>query len=181
MSVRFVAVVAMGALAITACRDISGFSTHGDRYQGAVIDGDFVRAGVDAGTMLCLTLDTDHLEDGPGNLWTSDGRFAMAALRPIPQLWHDPLSTLSFGEGRLRNLVYVVGATAPFADGDGDDVFVVISLMQSGGVEVRLLRGAPGSSGAATPDASDGGASGSSQIDNVFAVFTLSRQPGPCQ
>lgn len=183
MNVRFAAVVAgvAGALAIAACRDISGFSTHGDRYQGAVIDGDFVRAGVDAGTTLCLTLDTDELEDGPGNIWTSDGRFTMAALRPIPQLWRDPLSTFSFGEGRLKNLIYVVSATTPFVDGDGNDVFAVLSLMQSGDVEVRLLRGAPGGSGAVAPDASDAGASGSSPIDNVFAVFTLSRQPGPCQ
>jgi hypothetical protein len=174
---RFVAVVA--ALAVAACRDISGFSTHGDRFEGAVVDGDFVRTGVDAGTTLCLTLDTDHLEDGPGNLWTSDGRFAMTPLRPIPQLWHDPLSTLSFGEGRLRNLLYVVAATMPYGDGDGNDVLAVVSLMQSGGVEVRLLRGAPGSL-AVAPDVSDAGASGSSPIENVFAVFTLSRQPGPC-
>jgi hypothetical protein len=180
MNVRLAA-AAIGALAITACRDISSFSTHGDRFQGAVIDGDFVRTGIDAGTTLCLTLDTDHVEDGPGNIWTSDGRFAMAALRPIPQLWHDPLSTVSFGEGRLRNLIYVAAATAPFGDGDGDDAFVVVSLMQSGGIEVRLLRGAPGGPVAAASDASDAGASGSSQIDNVFAVFTLSRQPGPCQ
>jgi hypothetical protein len=173
-------VAAATALAVAACRDISGFSTRGDRFEGAVIDGDFVRTGVDAGTTLCLTLDTDRLEDGPGNLWTSDGRFAMAPLRPIPQLWHDPLSTLSFGEGRLRNLVYVVSATTPYGDGDGNDVFAVVSLMQAGGVEVRLLRGAPGGLTVA-PDASDAGASGSSPIENVFAVFTLSRQPGPCQ
>jgi hypothetical protein len=180
MTVRAALVVAVGAVALAACRDISGFSTHGDRYQGPVIDGQFVRVGVDAGTTLCLTIDTDHLEDGPGDLWTSDGRFAMAALRPIPQIWHDPLSTLSFGEGRLKNLVYVVGATTPFGDSDGNDVFAVVSLMQSGDVEVRLLRGAPPVL-AATSDASEADAGASSQVENIFAVFTLSRQPGPCQ
>jgi hypothetical protein len=180
MTVRGVLVLVIGALALAACRDISGFSTHGDRYQGAVVDGEFVRAGVDAGTTLCLTIDTDHLEDGPGDLWTSDGRFAMAPLRPIPQIWHDPLSTLTFGEGRLKNLIYVVGATAPFDDGDGNDVLTVVSLMQSGDVEVRMLRGAPPIAGA-SGDASETGASEGPQIQNVFAVFTLSRQPGPCQ
>lgn len=180
MTVRAALAVAVVGIALVACRDISGFSTHGDRYEGAVVAGQFVRVGVDAGTTLCLTIDTDHLEDGPGDLWTSDGRFAMAALRPIPQIWHDPLSTLSFGDGRLKNLVYVVAATTPFADGDGNDVFAVVSLMQSGDVEVRLLRGAPPVP-TATGDASQLDAGASPPIENVFAVFTLSRQPGPCQ
>lgn len=180
MNVRATLAIAIGASAFAACRDISGFSTHGNRYQGAVVDGSFVRAGVDAGTTLCLTIDTDHLEDGPGNLWTSDGRFTMAPLRPIPQIWYDPLSTLSFGEGRLRNLVYVVGATTPFSDGAGNDVFAVLSLMQSGDVEARLLRSAPPVPSTAG-DASDAGDSDGGQVENVFAVFTLSRQPGPCQ
>ena len=65
-------------------------------------------------------------------------------MRPIPQIWQDPLSTLNFGEGRLKNLVYVATASTPFADGNGNDVFVVVSLMQSGDIEVRILRGAPG-------------------------------------
>lgn len=179
MTARSSLAAAALALALTGCRDISGFSTHGDRFQGPVVDGEFVRAGVDAGTTLCLTIDTDHLEDGPGALWTSDGRFTMAALRPIPQIWHDPLSTLSFGEGRLKNLVYVVGASTPFADGDGNDVFTVVSLMQSGDIEVRMLRGAPPAAGA-VGDASETGANEGPQVENVFAVFTLSRQPGPC-
>lgn len=153
-------------LAVTACRDLSGFSTtDGDRYQGAVVNAGFVLAGMDKDTQACVTLDTDHLQDQPGTIATSDGMFPHVALRPIPQIWHDPLSTLTFGEGRLKNLVYV----AKSADGD---VFVVISLMQSGDVEVRLLRGAPGIS----PDGSANGASGG----NLFAVFSLSREQGPC-
>jgi hypothetical protein len=113
---------------------------------------------------MCLTLDADHLQDAPGALSTDDGSFSRSALRPIPQIWHDPLSTLSFGEGRIKNLVYVATSIT------GDDVFVVVSLMQSGGVEVRLLRGAPG----LPADA------GSSAGGNLFAVFDLSRKSGPC-
>jgi hypothetical protein len=166
------ALLALGLLLWPAgCRDLSSFSTGPDRFEGAVVQGDFVRAGVAASTTLCLTLDTDHLQDGPGALSTSDGRFHAAALRPIPQIWHDPLSTLSFGEGRLKNLVYVATASTPFADGNGNDVLAVVSLMQSGDVEVRLLRGAPGL-------AADGGAPASG--GNLFAVFDLVRQPGPC-
>jgi hypothetical protein len=137
-----------------------------------VVGASFVLAGVDAGTNMCLTLDTQHLQDAPGTLSTSDGRFQTVPLRPIPQLWQDPLSTLTFGEGRLKNLIYVVTASTPYADGNGSDAFVVISLMQSGEIEVRLLRGAPGLT------AADGG--GSPLGGNVFAVFDLARQDTPC-
>jgi hypothetical protein len=164
-------VVALGMAA--GCSDLSSFDTSGNSsYQGAIIAADFVRAGIDGSTQLCMTFDTNHLQDGPGDISTSDGRFHTAGLRPIPQIWHDPLSTLSFGEGRLKNLLYVVGATSPFADGNGNDVFAVVSLMQSGNVEVRLLRGAPGLAPDGGPTTGPGG--------NLFAVFSLTRTSGPC-
>ncbi|HLK40721.1 MAG TPA: hypothetical protein VKU41_28405, partial [Polyangiaceae bacterium] len=82
------AVFALVAVAAaSACRDLSSFSTGGDRFEGAIVSGDFVRAGVDATTNLCLTIDTDHLQDAPGALSTSDGRFHVVSLRPIPQIW----------------------------------------------------------------------------------------------
>ncbi len=169
--------VALGwsLVACVGCRDLSGFSTGGDRFEGAVVQGDFVRAGVGPLTNLCLSLDTDHLQDAPGAISTDDGLLHAAALRVIPQIWHDPLSTLSFGEGRLKNLVYVVEASVPFADGTDGSVLVVISLMQSGHIEVRLLRGAPGLTQATTDSGSPSAPAG-----NVFAVFDLTRQSGPC-
>jgi hypothetical protein len=147
-------------LASPACRDLTRFSTtSADRFEGNVIASDFVRAGVDDSTRLCLALDTDHLQDTPGTLSTSDGRLRDAPLRPIPQLWHDALSTFDFGAGRVKNLIYVA---APNGDaGETNDVLVFVSLMDSGSIEVRLLRGAP-----PTPA--------------LFAVFTLDRQSGPC-
>lgn len=152
---------------LASCRDLSGFSTtDGDRYENKVVSAPFVLAGLQPDTSLCLTLDTDHLQDTPGAISTDDGMFQKAPLRPIPQIWHDPLSTLSFGEGRLKNLIYVATPTA------GDDVFVVVSLMQSGDIEVRLLRGAPG-----LP--TDAGATQSAG-QNLFAVFDLTRKEGPC-
>jgi hypothetical protein len=166
------AALALALPAIAGCRDLSSFSTAGGSFEGQVVQADFVRAGVDATARLCLTLDTDHLQDAPGTLSTSDGRFQMVAMRPIPQLWQDPLSTLTFGEGRVKNLVYVVAATTPYADGNGNDAFIVVSLMQSGDVEVRLLRGAPGLMGDGGGAAASGG--------NVFAVFDLTRQQTPC-
>jgi hypothetical protein len=72
----------------------------------------------------------------------------------------------------VKNLVYVITASSPFDAGDGNDVFAVVSLMQSGHVEVRLLRGAPAAVGDAAVPASAG--------ETLFAVFDLSHQPGPC-
>jgi hypothetical protein len=158
-------------LGCIGCRDLSSFTTGGDRYEGAVVQGDFVRAGVGALTTLCLSLDTDHLQDAPGAISTSDGRFSESPLRSIPQIWHDPLSTLSFGDGRLKNLVYAAGTSTPYGDGLGEYVVVVVSLMQSGDVEVRLIRGAPGIAS---------GDSGPTSGGNVFAVFDLTRKTGPC-
>ena len=90
---------------------------------------------------MCLVLDASRLQDAPGTISSSDGRFRSTALRPIPQIWHDSLATLSFGEGRIQNLVYVV---TPLVDADAfGDVVAVVSLMQTGSVEVRLFRGAP--------------------------------------
>ena len=137
-----------------------------------MVQATFVLAGMDPSTTLCMTIDTNHLQDGPGALSTSDGRFASAPLRPIPQIWQDPLSTFTFGEGRLKNLMYVASASTPFTDGNGNDVFVVVSLMQSGGIEIRLLRGAPGLGVDGGTSATTGG--------NLFAIFDLTRQTGPC-
>jgi hypothetical protein len=162
--------------ALAGCRDLSGFTTNGDSYQGAVVDAPFVLAGIDGGTTsLCLTINTDHLQDSPGALSTSDGRFHASALRSIPQIWQDPLSTFQFGEGRLKNLMYMVRATTPYTDGEGNDVLAVVSLMQAGDIEVRLIRSAPdvGADGGVLS-----GTSGTTQ--NVFAIFDLNRQTGPC-
>ena len=157
-------------VAVAGCRDLSGFSTtDGESYQGVVVGAGFVLAGMAANTKLCLTIDADHLQDTPGAISTSDGTFSKTPLRPIPQIWHDPLSTLSFGEGRVKNLVYVSTWSAR------SDVFVVVPLMQSGDIEVRLLRSAPN----LVTGSPDGGGSAPPQ-DNLFAVFSLQRHEGAC-
>jgi hypothetical protein len=149
------------------CRDTAGFSTGSGHYEGAVVSGSFVRAGIADGTRACVTLDADHFQDAPGSIWTNDGRFEATPLRPIPQIWHDPLSTLAFGEGRTKNLVYIATPVRDAGD-TGSDVMAIISLMQSGSIEVRLVRGAP------DPDGGDVGS------DDIFAIFDLASTPGPC-
>lgn len=127
---------------------------------------DFVLSGVSTSAQFCLLLNADHLQDAPGNITTSDGMFRNAALRPIPQLWHDPLSTFNFGEGRIQNLLYIATPAT------GSDVTVVLSLMDGGGVEARLVRGAP--------PAVSADASSTPTPTNLFAVFTLTLQQGVC-
>lgn len=165
--------IAAGGLVATTmgCRDVTRFSTRGDHYEGEVARGSFVRAGVVEGAKMCVTLDAEHLQDAPGTISTSDGRFKGAKLRPIPQIWHDPLSTLSFGDGRVQNLVYVVSPVAPA--GDTQDVMAFLSLMDEGGIEVRLVRGAP---------QGDAGAVGATPAPSppLFGVFALDRRDGTC-
>ncbi|MEO6419951.1 MAG: hypothetical protein ABIP39_11115, partial [Polyangiaceae bacterium] len=114
--------IGITCLSLFGCRDLAHFSTGDDHYEGTVVAGNFVRAGIPDDLRLCVTLDADKLQDAPGAVSSSDGRFSQTALRPIPQIWHDPLSTLAFGEGRVKNLVYMA---APSADaGDPADVTV---------------------------------------------------------
>jgi hypothetical protein len=153
-----------------ACHDISSFSTaSGGSYEGPIASASFVRAGLGMSRM-CLTIDTNHLQDAPGTLSTTDGLFHQTPLRSIPQIWQDPLSTLSFGEGRIQNAIYVARGN-PVDRGEAGDVFVVVSFMDSGSIEVRLLRGAP-----AAPDSgtSPGGP------PSLFGVFTLNRASVAC-
>ncbi len=173
MRIALAAVLASLSLPVIAgCRDPSRFSTRGNHFEGDVVKGNFVRAGVDPEARMCLTVDTDHLQDAPGFITTSDGRFQQAQLRPIPQIWHDPLSTLSFGEGREQNLVYAASPLPGDAgEAEAQDVLVVVSLMQAEHVEVRLLRGAP---------QTDAGALPAGVATPLFGVFKLERQHGSC-
>jgi len=171
---------ALWALAFaSACQDLSSYSTTSKKqYVGCVEAADFVLAGVSPTMQMCMTLDATQLQTSPGTLTSSDGRFQATPMRPIPQLWNDPLSTFNFGEGRTKNLIYMATPSAqPEAGeaGGGADITVVLSLMESGDVEARLVRGAPP---VATTSAVDASASG--PASNVFAVFPLALQKGGC-
>lgn len=165
----------LGSLVLTlvssaGCKSVTRFSSKpGDHFEGDVVKGSFVRAGIADNARMCVILDANHLQDQPGTLSTSDGRFKGTPLRPIPQIWHDPLSTLSFGDGRVQNLVYVATPATPA--GDTQDVMIFMSLMDEGGIEVRVVRGAP---------QVDGGAPPATEAAPVFGVFTLDRRDGAC-
>lgn len=160
--------LACGASAIS-CSDLSRFSTTaGESYCGIVTGGSFVRSpGLAEGTKMRLQLDTDAMQSQPGHLWTGElspgERMQGAELRAIEQLEHDLLSDLTFGEGVVKSSVAVVelGHT---------EVVAVISLMQSGGVDVRLMRG----------DGRSVYADGTPKPPQIFGVFHLSKEAGDC-
>jgi hypothetical protein len=172
----FVVVVSAALSSVVGCRDASRFSNRGDHFEGDVVKGSFVRAGVTEDARMCVTLDAEHLQDTPGTITTSDDRFRNTPLRPIPQIWHDPLSTLSFGDGRKQNLVYV--ATPRPTATDTSDVMIFLSLMDEGGLEVRVLRGAPQSE-AGAPQADAAAPAAPSPVP-IFGIFTLERREGTC-
>ncbi len=149
------------------CADNARWSSEpGESWCGTVTAASFVRAGIPEGTKLRLVLDADRLQTAPGQIWTSGftsgEKFTAARCEVIPQMLHDPLSTLNFGEGRVKN------ALAVAAELGATQVFVVLSLLQSGEVEVRILRGAGTST--STPI----------QPPQLFGVFRLTREKGDC-
>ncbi len=155
------------ALSTAGCKDITRFGTGpGESYCGQIVPGGFVRQGFAPGVRLRLHLDPDLIQHAPGDLATDDGLFEDAPLRPIPQLAHDSLSTMNFGEGRVRNLFFGAQPTR------GATAHVIVSLLENENVEVRILRGAPPTETEAV-SASWYGA-------ELFGVFPLARQQGTC-
>ena len=113
-------------------------------------------------TVIVGTLATDDATDG---LCADESRPLLddAPLRVIPELDHDPLSTLEFGEGREYNLFGWVDTTCL------NTLLAVVSLMRNGDVEVRLLKPAalppPNANAARRPG---------------FALFHLTRRDEGC-
>lgn len=158
-ALRYASVLILGATMLS-CQELSNYKNDGDHYEGLITQGTFVRTGFGDAVRMCLTLDTDKLQQEPGELRTSDGSFKTgSALRAVPQAFHDPVSTFTFGQGREKNYMYFT------RHADGSDALAVLSLMKGGDLEVRVMRGAPG---------------GSSTVPQLFGVFPLKREPGAC-
>jgi hypothetical protein len=161
---------------LAGCKDIDRFSTDPDEsYCGKIVSASIVRRSFPGAMCMRLTFDARSVTEEPGMLWTDDGMFANTPLRPIPELSHDPLLTFTFGEGREKNLLF---AADPADPARGPAVTVIVSLMHSGEVEVRLLRGAGG--GPEPPVSPDAGPN----LDGppLFGVFSpLRRRKGTCR
>jgi len=141
----------------------------------------FLPRGVEPPTLkLKLDLDVDALRSRPeqpivvGRLDSDDTTTGLcsgsgaslldaAALRTIPELDHDPLSLLEFGEGRDYSFF-------GWVDSACQGTFLALtSLMRNDDVEVRLLKPAAMPPENPTPEQSPG-----------FALFRLRRQSQGC-
>lgn len=166
VSSLFAALAALGF----GCAETSRFSTGpGESYCGDVVGAQFVRAkNVSPTAKMRLVLDADNLQNAPGTLWTTEltpgEKFTATPILTIPELASDTLSQFSFGEGHVKDALALasLGTT---------DVNVVLSLLKSGDVEVRLIRGT--SEGSRHPPAPDAPA-------QIYAVFHLHREKGNC-
>src|SRR5215212_2972122 len=156
-------VVPLGVLLTTlSCKNLDRFDTKGNAaYCGQLVsapafhDG-FVPDG-QPGVLLAmkLTLDTSRLSSFSEDKMTQLGAltsndadtglcsasdqalFESSPVRSIPQLDHDTLSTLSFGEGHDEDFFAWTDSTCQ------GTMLAVVSLLRKGDVELRLFKPAP--------------------------------------
>jgi len=183
---------ALGALTVVGCHSLDNFDTKpGYAYCGTIpanplFQTGFVPDGTPPSLEIALTLDTGKLasqastDDAgrelslasqPGILSSNDAGtglcgeqplFQDAPIRTIPELDHDALSTLTFGEGHEHDFFVWVDSTCL------GTMLAVVSLIKNDQVEMRLFKPARLPSPDTTP---------SSAEKPGFAVFHLDRKP----
>jgi hypothetical protein len=162
------------AVLVPGCQGLDRFDTKpGESYCGALVSAPVFHAGlVPTGAppslRLRLELDTGKLTTAPGMLTSDDAErglcapralFEGAPMRAIPELTHDALSFMEFGEGRDHNYMTWVDSSCQ------GTMLAVVSLMRDDSVEVRLLKPAPLPGADAGPDSRPG-----------FGLFVLRRR-----
>jgi hypothetical protein len=175
-------------LTLLSCRSLDRFDTKdkaaycGQLVSAPTFQDGFVPDG-EPGVLLTmkLTLDTSQLSsysadkvtqlgaltsnDADRGLCTSNGQalFESSPVRGIPQLDHDTLSALTFGEGHDEDLFAYVDSTCQ------GTMVAVVSLLRKGDVELRLFKPAALPSRDAAADRRPG-----------FGLFYLKRQEKGC-
>ena len=183
MKLAVLAITLGGALATLSCRDLDRFDTPGNAaFCGELVSGPSFHDGfVATGTpgvllKMKLKLDTSQLSTFsenkmaiPGVLTSNDARtglcsengealFQSSPVRAIPQVDHDAISTLSFGEGHDEDFFAFTDSTCQ------GTMLAVVSLLRNGDVELRLYKPAPLPAPDAGPEKRPG-----------FALFYLRR------
>jgi hypothetical protein len=121
-------------------------------YCGGLVSEQFASEGFDAwigkdqSLKLSHTLDTDHLDDLPGTLRSNDADFGPCAplplfkdapLRVIQSARGDRIANLRLGEDHEEEILAFVDSTC------SGSMLTILSLVQDGSTELRLLRPAP--------------------------------------
>jgi len=169
--------ITLAAAWALSCTSIDGFTSKpGEAYCGTiglpVFQEGFVEEGSPSTLELAVTLDVNKLPTYPGVVNSNDPQglcgtpdapqvlFQNAPLRAIPELQHDVLSALSFGEGHDHDFFAWVDSTCQ------GTMLAVVSLMKNNYIELRLFKPArfPG------PNATAGERPG-------FALFHLDPKP----
>lgn len=183
-SLSATALAVCGTLSLLGCRDLDSFdSKPGQAYCGAIIgqpqfQSGFIKQDQPPSLELGLILDIDRLTSIPGTLTSNDALNGMCSapgapqrlfdskpLRAIPEVDHDVLSALTFGEGHVHDFFAWVDSSCQ------GTMLAVVSLMKNNQVELRLFKPAPVPQPGATPFDLPG-----------FAVFHLQAQPiSDCQ
>lgn len=165
------------------CDDLSDFR---GEFKGAIIKGNFIRSCFPADTVARLQFDPelavgstpDPDPSDRNRLTTTDGTFSDTQLVPLSALAHDQLSELDFpGRRRLRNFILVARPNrGPLA---GRDATVVVSLLETGEVELRIMGRTEDTMTACPTEAESSGAVGNvggsdaPRPREYFGVFTL--------
>ena len=177
----------LGVLAAlsASCRSLDRFDTKGDpAFCGDLVAGPsfhdgFIQDNEPNRLSLMLELDTSQIANMgeskasfPGQLSSDDNvsglcpgepLFEGAQLRTIPQVYHDTLSTLSFGEGHDEDFFAWVDSTCQ------GTMVALVSLLRNGHVELRLFKPAPFLAGEPPADQEPG-----------YALFYLNRSEHVC-
>ena len=122
-------------VATGACTDLRSFE---GTWQGPRVGDAPVSRGFETNVVAELVIEDTLLADFAGALSTSDGLFAAAPVRSLPEAEADALATLTFAGAPLR----VFLAFVPTEDGGGD-ALAVIGLFPDDRVEIRVMRGGP--------------------------------------
>jgi hypothetical protein len=161
---------------LSSCQSLARFDTqNGAAYCGSIVGAQFIRTpmesdvGFQRDLRLRLEIDTDHLTTVPGKITTDDAAdgpclpqatFEKANLRVTPEVVHDTLSTMTFEDGQVQNIVAWVDSTCR------GPMLAIVSLVKNDHVDVRLLKPATGPPDTAKRDS--------------FALFSLDRLENGC-
>ncbi len=154
-------IVLAALLATLSCRNLDRFDTErkgaycGDLVAGPSFQDGFIIDDSPALLRLQMTLDTNQLSaysenkaTRPAFLTSNDRKtglcsdqnralFENAPLRSIPQVDHDAIGSMTFGEGHDLDFFGWVDSTCQ------GTMLAVVSLLRKGDVELRLFKPAP--------------------------------------